>query len=314
MKSIAGYLSSRSGRAFARPTWVWGLAVLAACGVFVASCEKEASPPPPPTPNPQGPNYAFNVELYRPHLELKSETAVPDIKPDDKILRPFLIVELKNKGPLAVNHLKFVARVAVPDINYSTEQMIEPFAVPENQGKVLPAGDGVLKFQVPMEPRKVDNPQMVMDMLKKGKSNYTVALAEIGFAPIPRPLTPAEKVALYKPHVQMEARLLPPEIKDGEIAPVLQVGLANLGPLNIAHLNFAAAVKIGDFFADQATITPFAVPENRGKVLPGRGGQFVFQVQFNKKKVADVEKAKDALKDPKNSQFTLTLNEIDFAG
>jgi len=287
-------------------TVLLGVLFLSACCMLLASCDKE-TPPPPSQPGAQPPrDFSAMVRLYRPHLEIKSTTAVPPL--EGGILRPVLQVEMGNKGPLAITHLKFVARISVPAAGYATEAIIEPFAVPENRGKALPPGRS-LKFQVPMEPKKVDNPAAVQKLLESGQSKYSVSLAEIAFLQAPR--TPQEWLALYSPHLRMEGQLQKPEIKDGSITPMLRVGMANLGPFKISHLKFQAKVTLGDIYEQEAVIAPFALPANRGKHLPS-GQPFIFTLQFDTKKIEDLEKAKKVLADEKQLKYNISLVEIGF--
>jgi hypothetical protein len=288
-------------------TVLLGVLFLSACCLLLASCDKEA-PAPPAQPGTQQPPRDFSamVRLYRPHLEIKSTTGVPPL--EGGILRPVLQVEMVNKGPLAITHLKFVARISVPAAGYATEAVIEPFAVPENRGKALPPGSG-LKFQVPMEPKKIDNPAAVQKILEGGGSKYAVSLAEIAFLKAPQ--TPKEWLALYAPHLRMEGQLEKPEIKDGSITPMLRVGLSNLGPFKISHLKFQAKVTLGDVYEAEAVIAPFALPQNQGKHLPS-GKPFIFTLQFDTKKVEDLEKAKKVLADEKQLKYNISLVEIGF--
>jgi len=288
-------------------TVLLGVLFLSACCLLLASCDKETTPPPTQPGTQQPPrDFSAMVRLYRPHLEIKSTTGVPPL--EGGILRPVLQVEMTNKGPLAITHLKFVARISVPAVGYATEAVIEPFAVPENRGKALPPGAG-LKFTVPMEPKKIENPEAVKKLLESGQSKYAVSLAEIAFLQAPR--TPQEWLALYSPHLRMEGQLQKPEIKDGSITPMLRVGLANLGPFKISHLKFQAKVTLGDIYEQEATIAPFALPANRGKHLPS-GQPFIFTLQFDKKEIEDLEKAKKVLADDKQLKYNIRLVEIGF--
>ena len=291
----------------AETTVLLGVLFLSACCLLLASCDKETPPPTGDQPGAQPPrDFSAMVRLYRPHLEIKSTTGVPPL--EGGILRPVLQVEMANKGPLAITHLKFVARISVPAAGYATEAVIEPFAVPENRGKALPPGSA-LKFQVPMEPKKVDNPAAVQKLLETGQSKYSVSLAEIAFLKAPQ--TPQEWLALYSPHLRMEGQLEKPVIKDGSITPMLRVGLANLGPFKIAHLKFKAKVTLGDIYEKEAVIAPFSLPANRGKHLPS-GQPFIFTLQFDTKKIEDLEKAKKVLADEKQLKYNISLVEIGF--